>query len=155
MDSSGEYILPPLDVSTIYDIKNTTVSQLVAGQDTAILYPNFRSFLSTIAVYNNGGTLAAGTDINYWSLKAASSLSIWQYPPIVSALFSRSTFMADPPLGTYYFSHRAQPINTFNYGNMGLVINPISVNSGAAVLVGYEALARQNTIAYAGSYQQG
>ncbi len=72
VDKNGNPILPIIDLSTIYEIKNTTVQGVVANSDYGIPYANFRDFLSTFAYYDQAGTFAAGTDVNYWAVQAAT-----------------------------------------------------------------------------------
>lgn len=145
-------ILPLFDLSTVYELKNTNFTGLSSGQDFPMPYANFRNFLSTFVVYNNGGTRTNGSDLNYWALQSANFTNIFQVSPRVAALRSRREITTDFPLGTYYFGHRAKPINTVQYGNMQLVANPAgTVNAGAQFLVGYEAFALANTISGAGS----
>lgn len=132
-------ILPMLDLNTIYDIKYTTQNGLAAGQDFPVSYANFRQFLSTTMVYDNGGSYNAGTDLNYLALTAANSTNIFKLTPSIAALQARQTFMADPPAGVYYFDHRDRPIDTVTFGNMQIVANPITVNAGAQLVVGYES----------------
>jgi hypothetical protein len=152
---NGQVLLPQVDLSTIYDIKNTSSSGLVVGQDFGVLFANFRTFLSTAIVYDNGGTLNTGSDINYFSLTAANSANLWKYTPDVAALLARGQFMADPPKGTYFFDTRQAPINTQQYGNMEIIVNPSVVNAGASLLVGYESFAMTQTITGAASLPSG
>jgi hypothetical protein len=145
-------IVPQLDLSTAYDIKNTAiVGGLAVGQETPIPYANFRNFMSTTVIYDNGGTLNVGTDVNYWSLQSANYTNIFKIDPFLSSLMTRQLIGDDMPPGTYYFDHRAKPISTIQYGNMQLVLNPSTVNANAQMLVGFEALALINQITQAGS----
>lgn len=144
--SNGLPILPMQDMNTIYELKNTTLSALVTNQDFNIPYANFRSFLSTSVIFDNGGQLNAGTDIAYWALIAANSQQIFKYGADEAYMFSRGIFAADPPKATYFFDSRSKPINTQNYGNQNLVINPSLVNANAACLVGFEDFAQVQTI---------
>lgn len=148
-------ILPIMDLSTIYEVKNTTVSGLSVSQDYTIPYSNFRSFLSTIAVYDNGGTLNPGTDVNYWALTSANFTNIFKMTPVEAGLLSRVRNGIDYPDGVYYFDHRSKPINTIQYGNMELVINPSSVGTNSKVYVGYEDFSMINVISGAGSLPAG
>ncbi len=138
--------LPPIDMSTIYELINTSQSAVVAGQDFGIAYTNLRTFMSTSVVFDNGGVLNTGSDVNYWALTLANSANVWKYTPDVAALLARGQFLCDPPAGVYYFDHRQAPINTQVYGNAQLVLNASQVNAGAAVLLGYEAFAMTQTI---------
>lgn len=144
---NGGPILPMLDLNNIYELKESTYTNVAQGQDTPVPYASYREFLSTTAIYDNAGVYAAGTDIDYWSLVAANTTNIWKLSPEIAALMARQTFMADPPLGTYYFDHRDRPINTIAFGNMALNLNATSASAGAKVIVGTEAFAQVNTLA--------
>lgn len=144
-------VLPILDLSTIYELKQTIFTGMTSGQDFPMQYANFRDFLSTIAVYYNGSARAAGSDINYWSLQSANFTNLWKLEPSLVALRSRALINSDLPLGCYYFGSRNRPIATTQYGNMELVINTITAGATAYTLVGYEAFAMVNTITQAGS----
>lgn len=149
--NNGQYILPPLDMNTIYELKNTALSGMVAQQDFGVVYANYRTFLSTTLVVNNAGTLNVGSDINYFALQAANTTQIFKYPPVVAALLARTTFYADPPKGVYYFDFRARPINTAQFGNMQLSVNMSSVTAGASILVGFEDFASVSQVQNASS----
>lgn len=145
-------ILPALDLSTAYILNNTSVSALVANQDNPIPYANFRDFLSTVAIYDNAGTLNTGSDIGYWALQAANYTNLKKYDPYFASLLTRLQLTVDCPKGMYYFDHRTKPISTVQYGNMSLILNPSTVtNSTSQVLVGYEMLALINQVTQAGS----
>lgn len=151
MGQNGGPILPLLDLSTAYLLNNTAVSAVTQSQDNPIPYANFRSFYSTTIVFDNAGTLNTGSDVNYFALQSANYTNIWKLDPFTAALKARLIIGNDPPSGTYYFDHRSKPINTVQYGNMELIINPSSVSSGASFLVGFEALALINQVTQAGS----
>jgi len=153
--SNGVPILPLMDLNTIYDIKTTTVNGLSAGQEFPVDYANFRQFLSTFAIFDNGGDYNTGSDVNYWSIKAANSTELMRVGPDIAALDARQTFMADPPAGVYYFDHRTKPIDTMSYGNMQLVLNPITVETGAQLVLGYEAFTQVNSLSMATSLPGG
>jgi len=144
-------VLPILDLSTIYELKQTIFTGMTAAQDFPMQYANFRDFLSTIAVYYNGAARASGSDINYWSLQSANFTNLWKLEPSLVALRSRALINSDLPLGCYYFGSRHRPIATTQYGNMELVLNSITAGATAYCLVGYEAFAMVNTITQAGS----
>jgi hypothetical protein len=148
-------ILPNLDVSTIYDLKMSQFQNLPTGQDFSIQYANFRSFLSTFAVYNHDGTAdtgrAAGTDINYWSLQAANFTNFWKLDPITQTMRTRQIFGTDFPIGSYYFSSRKRPVSTVQYGNVELNLNPKTSTTASYVLVGWESFSLINTLTQAGS----
>jgi P3 major capsid protein len=152
-------ILPPLDVSTIYELKQTTLTAVVPNQDFPYQYPNYRDILSTVVIFNNavGGNTGAvgargeGEDINYWELLSANFTAIWKKTPSLVALENRNIIGADPPPGVYYFSYRDKPISTNQYGNMQLVLNALTAGAGAYLMVGIEDLALMQTLTAAGS----
>jgi len=151
-DQNGNPILPYMDLSTTYDLKQTTYSGLSASQDFPMAYSNYRSFLSTTVVFDNAGVLNDGTDVNYFALRSASMTNISKVSPAIAALDARATLMSDPPSGTYLFESRDIPINTVNYGNQELIINPSSVGgSTSRMLVGYESFALTQQVANASS----
>lgn len=144
-------VLPMMDLQTFYDIKNTSVNGLTVTQDYPIPYANYRSFLSTFFIYDNGGTLNAGSDLNYVALQSANYTQLFKLSPTELSLMSLIQFGIDYPAGVYYVSHRNRPINTNQYGNMELVLNPSTVNANAQVLVGYEAFGQVALMNQAGS----
>ena len=139
-------ILPMLDLNTIYELKSSAYPGIPAAQDFPIPYSNFRDFLSTVAVFDNGGVYNAGSDVNYFSMVSANFTNLFNLPPEILALQARQTFMSDPPPGVYYFDQRDRPINTLAFGNMALNINASQVNAGAQVIVGTEAFAQVNSL---------
>ncbi len=151
----GPYILPVTDLSNLYMLNNTAFSGLVVGQNFNIPFANYRTFLSTTVVYDNAGVLNVGSDINNFSLLASNTTQIFQYGPQEAALFARSTFMADPPTGCYYFSHRSSPIQTINFGNINLAVNPSAVTTGAGLLVAWEQIANVSQVQFAAALPNG
>lgn len=147
----GGPILPVIDLSTIYELKNTTFANITQNQDFPMQYSNFRDFLSTAVIYFNGTARTAGTDITYWALRSANFTNIFQIDTTLTALFTRQIIGADVPLGSSYFSSRKKPIATTQYGNMELVLNASTAGAGAYVLQGVEDFALVNTITRAGS----
>ena len=155
-EANGQPVLPMQDLSTIYELKTTSVSGLSAGLDFPISYANFRTFLSTCAIYDNNGTLTTGSDINYWELQSANFTNIWKMSPTELALLSKIANGVDWPAGLYYMNHRNRPINTSQFGNMQLIVNPAAVAAnGAQVLLGYEDFAISNTLNAAASLPGG
>lgn len=143
---NGGPILPIMDLNTIYELKQTTLTGIASNQDFPIAYANYRDFLSTTVVFDNAGVYNVGSDVNYFSLTSANFTNLFKLTPEIVALEARQTFMADPPRGCYYFSHRDRPINTISYGNMELNLNASAASAGATVLVGFEAFAQVNQL---------
>lgn len=155
MDKAGQPMLPQDDLAQLYSLNTTTLSALVAAQDYGVPFANFRNFLSTTIVYDNGGQLNAGSDINSFALQTANSSNIFKYGPEEAAFLARSTFMADPPLGCYYFDHRSKPISTQQFGNTQITVNPSVVNANAALLCGFEYFSQASQVVFAGSLPSG
>lgn len=154
ISSNGAPVLPIMDLSTIYELKNTSLSGITANQDFPIPYSNFRDFLSTIAVFDNqltGAYPAAGSDINYWALQSANFTNIFKVSPKYIGAWDRAQLQDDLPPGAYYFPTRDKPISTVQYGNMNLVLNASTINGTPAVLMGYEDFALTNTLVGAAS----
>lgn len=149
--ANGGPILPALDLSTTYMLQNTVASNIVANQDNPIPYANFRQFMSTCAIYNQNGTRNTGSDIAAWKLQVANYTNILNVDPYVQELGTRNLIGDDFIPGMYYFDHRTQPINTNQWGNMELVINPSTAAASSTVLLGYEMLALAQQVVQAGS----
>lgn len=153
---NNQPVLPMLDLSTIYELKSTNLSGIVTATDFPIAYPNFRDFVSTTIVYDNGGTFNTGSDVNYISLQSANYTNIWKLDPYLASLYVRQEIGDDVPAGTYYFSHRHKPLATVQYGNFNLVLNAAgTVNANASVYVGFEDLGLINQVTGAGSIPGG
>lgn len=147
-------ILPGMDISTVYEIKATTLTGVVAAQDFPISYANFRDFLSTLVIFNSTNATAGlknGSDVNYFSLQAANYTNFFKIDPLLAAQMTREIIESDLPLGTYYFSHRIKPLSTLQYGNLQLNLNAISASAGAYVIVGWESFGQANNLTNAGS----
>jgi hypothetical protein len=147
-------ILPFLDLSTVYELKSTTLTGMVASSDFPVPYANFRDFLSTTAIFNSTGATAGlknGSDVSYWALQSANFTNIFKIDPLLAAQQVRGILGSDLPLGCYYFSHRKKPISTLQYGNMQLILNPLSVSGTPYILIGWEDFALMNTLTQAGS----
>lgn len=155
---SGVVILPVLDMATIYELKQTRFSPLTPGNDFPIPYANFRDFLSTAILFNNnGGTgrLSDGTDLNYLALQSANFTNLWKVDPLLAAQFANKALNVSLPNGVFYFDSRRKPISTLQYGNMELVVNPITATANSYVTAMWEDFALQNTLANAGSLPAG
>jgi hypothetical protein len=153
--ANGVPVLPTLDLATVYELKNTAFSTFVANQDNPMPYANFRDFLSTTLIYNSNPAAdagrTAGTDTNYFALQSANFTNIWKYTPVIAALKCRQLTFSDFPLGCYYFSSRRKPLSTTTYGNMELILNPITAAAGNYALVGWEDFALTNALQVGGS----
>jgi hypothetical protein len=151
-------VLPFQDLSWSYLINTTFFTAMSAGQDYPIPFPNFRNIQSVTVVYDNGGSLNSGQDINYLALQSANYTNVFKVSPAMAAILTRNILHVDMPKGCYYFDFRRKPLSTVQYGNLALVINPATVTSTlgpSQFLVGFEQLAMQNQIVGAGSIAGG
>lgn len=148
-------VVPLLSLAWNYLLTNTAPTGMFAGQDFPVQYANFRTFLSTIVIFDNGGTLNVGSDVNYLGIQAANLTFLERIDPYMAALKTRNIIGDDFPRGTYCFDHRRKPIDTNQYGNMQFVINPSTVNANAVLFFGYEMLAVQSQAINAGSLVSG
>jgi hypothetical protein len=151
-------VLPFQDISWSYLLNTTFFTAMSAGQDYPISFPNFRNIQSVILGYDNGGSLNAGSDINYLALQSANYTNIFKVDPLMQAILTRNIVQDDFPKGFYYFDFRKKPLSTVQYGNLNLVVNPSSVTNTLGTpqfLVAFEQLAQQNQIVGAGSIAGG
>ena len=152
--ATGQYILPLLNLAQSYNILSSNNTGLAVGSDQSLPYAPFRTYMSTFIVYDNGGVVNAGTDINYFSLATANTMNLFKYPPKMAQLINgRAKINADWPIGAYYFDHRAMPISTMTYGNMAMNVNPSVVNANAQLLLGYEFFSSPTQMQAMGSIQ--
>jgi hypothetical protein len=153
--NGGAYVLPPLDISTVYQLTYTNFNNLSAGQDYYIPFANYRKYLSQSIIYNNSGTAggltADGSDINYLQQVAANFTPIWKVYPLEQKRINREQFMCDLFEGLYVFRSYEKPVDTQNYGNMQLDINPITAGASSYAYVMSEFIAYQNQISQAPS----
>lgn len=147
-------ILPPIDLNTMYELKNTVFTALVPAQDFYMQYSNFRHFLSTILIFDNqaaGVYPAAGSDINYFSFRSANATDLRRADPFTWKSIERKLLTTDAPLGMYMFDTRKKPIYTTQVGNMALVVQPSTVNAGCNIPTGWEMLANISNLMNASS----
>ena len=106
---AGGVILPPQDISTAYELKTTTLNAVTLGNDFPVQYPNFRDFLSTIAIYYDGGNRLADGNVNYWALQSANFTNIWKLEPAMLAIRWRNILgMIRPLVATTFPADRNQ-----------------------------------------------
>lgn len=147
-------VTPLLDVSTAYELKNVAVPNITANVDNPYQYSNYRSFLSTIAIYDDDPATdtgrVAGTDVNYFSQQVANFTNLWKLDPFTQSQITRDILNTDLPAGCYLFDSRQKPIVTNQYGNQSLIINPSSA-TGAILYLGLEDFFELNLVNTAGS----
>lgn len=134
-------ILPQIDIATAYLLNSSASGLPVANQDNAASFVNSRSYESVVFGYDNNGTLNTdGSDINYILLQSANFTNILNLNGQLINMMGRNVIGDDWPQAMYYLDFRHRPIDTNQYGNMQLVVNPSTVTgSGATILYGWEA----------------
>ena len=154
---NGAPILPALDLGTAYLLNNTASALPVANQDNGAAFVNSRTYESVAFIFDNNGTLNInGSDINYIALQSANFTNILNLDGKMISLMERNVIMDDFPAGMHYLDFRHRPVDTNQYGNMQLVINPASVGgSGAVFLYGWEAYGVIGLVNQGGSLPMG
>lgn len=150
-------ILPQLDIGTAYLLNNSSSGLPVANQDNSVSFINARQYESVAFAFDNNGTLNVnGSDINYVALQSANFTNILNLDGRMLGLMCRNQIGADFPKGMYYLDFRHRPVDTNQYGNMQLTINPSSVGgSGAVFLYGWEAFGVIGLVNQGGSIPSG
>lgn len=143
MPQSGANNLPLVDLSTIYAIEGNMQdsTNITAGADKYLNWPNNRAILSAIHVLNQGatgGTLNE-TDVNTITLLGNSNTNIRELTPDVLRLEQRYMLQADAPSGVYYLQSRQQPITTQLYGNVQSKFNIATAAAGTYFLSQFES----------------
>lgn len=145
------YILPLIDLSTLYNLENSAQAGLTPNVDFVVQYANLYRYLSTVAVFDNGGVFSPGTDVNYLSQRTANFSDTRKLDPKTWAAQTRRRIQTDYPKGVYYVDNRDKPIYTLQYGNVGFVLNPKTVNQNARLLMGYEYFTSRTELVNAGT----
>jgi hypothetical protein len=154
---NGVPILPNNDLGTAYLLNNTSSTLPVANQDNGYSFVNQRTYESVTWVYDNNGTLNVnGSDMNSTKLTSANFTNILQYDGRFQCFSERNIIGDDFPAGMHYLDFRDRPIDTNQYGNMQLILNPSSVGgSGAVFLIGWEAFGIIGLVNQGGSLPMG
>jgi hypothetical protein len=153
--NNGAYVLPPLDIATVYQLTYTNFTNFTAGQDYYIPYSNYRKYLSQNLIYNNSGTDGGlsndGSDIDYLAQVSANFTNIFKVSPLEQKRVMRQQMMTDLYDGLYIFKSYDKPVDTQNFGNMQLDIKPITAGASSYAYVMSEFIAYQNQIGQAPS----
>lgn len=154
---NGVPILPQLDIGTAYLLNNTSSGLPIANQDNGAAFVNARTYQSVTFGYDNNGVQNVnGTDINYVNLTSANFTNILNLNPKLLGLMDRNVIGDDFPAAMYYLDFRHRPIDTNQFGNMQLIINPSSVGgSGAVIFYGWEAFGVIGLVNQGGSIPMG
>lgn len=149
--AGGMPLLPLMSLAWNYLILNAPQTGILQGNDFPVQYANFRTFLSTMAIFDNAGTFNTGSDVNYTGIQVANQTFLEKLDPYMAALKARLIFGEDAPPGMYVFDHRRWPIVTNQFGNTQFVLNASQVTAGASLQMFYEMLSVQAQAINAGS----
>jgi hypothetical protein len=143
MPQSGAANLPLVDLSTIYAVEGNMQdsSNITAGADKYLNWPNNRAIMSALHVFNQaatGGTLNE-TDVNTLTLLGNSNTNIKELLPSTLRYEMRYMLGTDMASGTYYIPSRSQPITTQLYGNVQSKFNIATAGAGSYFLSQYES----------------
>lgn len=134
--STDPRTLPFIDLSTIYAIEGNYVdtANIVAGQAKYLNFPNNRSILSALHIFENGNAgTANGTDLSQITVIANANTNIREMSPSLLRGFQRSILGADLGAGVYYIGARRQPITTQLFGNVQSKFDVASVAGAGAI----------------------
>lgn len=129
-------LLPAVDLSTIYAIEGNykDTANIAAGQAKFINWPNNRSILSAIHIFENGNAgTPNGTDLNKITLLANSNTNLREMQPPLLRGIQRSIMGADLGSGVYYMGARRQPVTTQLFGNVQTQMDVASVAGAGTV----------------------
>lgn len=143
MPQSGANNLPLIDLQTIYAVEGNMQdsSNITAGADKYLNWPNNRSILSALHVFDQaatGGTLNE-TDVNTVTLLGNSNTNIQELTPDVIRMRMRYMLGTDIASGAYYMPSRVQPITTQLYGNVQTKFNIAAAGAGSYFLSQFES----------------
>lgn len=143
MPQNGVANLPMIDLSTVYAIEGnfSDSTNITAGQDKYINWPNNRAIMSTQHIYNNGalgGTLN-GADISQIVLLGNGNTNLREMSPRYLRNQMRYTLGSDLPSGFYQLSSRTQPVTTQLYGNVQTKVSIVTAAAGSYFSSQYES----------------
>jgi P3 major capsid protein len=150
-------ILPALDLGTAYLLNNTSGGLPVVNQDNGTSFVNARSYESVAWIYDNNGVQNINaSDVNYIAVTSANFTNILRVDGRMAVMLERDVLGDDFPKAVRYLDFRHRPVNTDQYGNMQLIVNPSSVRGSAAVLLfGWEAYGVIGQVNQGGSLPMG
>lgn len=133
--------LPMIDLGTIYEVVGglTDSSNIVAGANKFVNWPNNRAILSAMHVFDNpAATTSLGsplneTDMALLTLLINGNTNVRQLTPALIRMHQRYALGVDFPSGVYFLSARRQPITTQLYGNVQTQFTINTVNTQASI----------------------
>lgn len=127
----GQTPLPLMDLSTVYEINGNMrlTDNLSNGQEKLISYPNVRSVLACYVTWQNAGVLS--NNISNFTLKVNGNNILKEASLKKQLMTQRQRINGDLKNGTFFFDHRARPIETAAYGNVQLGLTLGEAPSGS------------------------
>jgi hypothetical protein len=133
--------LPMIDLGTIYEVAGglTDSSNIVAGANKFINWPNNRAILSALHIYDNPanttslGNVLNETDTALLTILINGNTNVRQLTPALLRMHQRYHLGVDLPSGVFYLSARRQPITTQLYGNVQTQMSINAANVVAAI----------------------
>jgi hypothetical protein len=137
---NGQLPLPAIDMQTVYELSGNLRSSdnLAVNAEKLVNYPNVRSVIGGYFNYINGTNMLAN-DISAFRL-IANGNNILRDDTLYSQQIRQRNFLeGDIAPGTYFYLHRAKPIETALFGNIQAGITATVVNANAFLELGFES----------------
>ena len=129
--------LPVEDFAVSYILQGGAYTGMAANSDFKIPYQAGRTHPRTFVVFDNGGALNTGSDVNSLSMLFGGSQDVMRLSPELHNFESKWSFSSGLPAGTYFQTHEDQPTGGLNLVNTGgsadFVINCKTVNANATM----------------------
>lgn len=124
--------IPPLDVSTVYEILGNIDSNdnLAAGTEKLVSLSNLRSVIGWYANYVNNGVMNSGSDVSRFRMIANGNNILFDRNVAFQQFLQREYLNSDVRPGMYFFPFRERPIETYLYGNVQIGFTPSAVTPG-------------------------
>jgi len=129
--NNGQYLLPFDTMAQHYILQSGTRAGVVNNADNYIPYTDGQTFFNTFVIFNNGGELNLGSDVDSVSIRHQGSQDTHRLPPSIAATEAGFNLSNGLPAGTYYKKH-FPPLNTLETGGSAdFTIKPKTVNNDA------------------------
>jgi hypothetical protein len=128
-------MIPRIDLETVYGFQTQIdTDSIAAGLDHYCYWPNARRVFSAVHVFDNGGALNFGTDLNQIRVLVNTNTELDNYAPIDWLSQQRLKFdNLDLFPGFYYKGSRRYPIQISQIGQFATVFTPSSIGTAGPV----------------------
>jgi hypothetical protein len=136
----GQVPLPMLDLMTVYELNGAlnTTSNIAAGQETLINYPNVRSVIGAYFNFSDNLLLTAA-NISRMRLIANGNNVLREYTNQDKYFDQRIYCDTDIRPGVIFEMHRRKPIETALFGNIQYGLYPSSITATPSIEVMFES----------------